>query len=48
MAAEAIREARELDAADFADVCIDTDDGNVAQVAKRVRTRTGGWPLLTR
>ena len=46
MAAEAIREAGELDAADFADLCIDTDNHNVAQVAKHIRTRTGGWPLL--
>ena len=46
-AAEAIREAGELDAADFADLCIDTDNHNVAQVARHIRTRTGGWPLLT-
>jgi hypothetical protein len=37
MAAEAIREAGELDAADFADLCIDTDHHNVAQVAGLVR-----------
>ena len=48
MAAEAVREARELDAADFADLCIDTDNHDVAQVAKQVRTQTGGWPELTR
>jgi len=47
MAAEAIREAGELDATDFADLCIDTDNHNVAQVAKHIRTRTGGWPQLT-
>lgn len=47
MAAEAIREAGELDAADFADLCIDTDDHTVAQVAKQVRAQTGGWPQLT-
>lgn len=46
MAAEAIREAGELDAADFADLCIDTDNHTVAQVAKHIRTRTGGWPHL--
>ena len=45
-AAEAIREAGELDAADFADLCIDADNRNVAQVAQDIRTRTGGWPLL--
>ena len=47
MAAAATREAGELDAADFADLCIDTDNHTVAQVAKEVRTRTGGWPQLT-
>jgi hypothetical protein len=46
MAAEAIREAGQLDAADFADLCIDTDNHNVAQVARQVRTRAGGWPRL--
>jgi len=48
MAAEAIRQAGELDTADFADLCIDTDNHNVAQVARHIRTRTGGWPALTR
>jgi hypothetical protein len=47
MAAEAISEARELDATDFADLCIDTDNHNVTQVARHIRARTGGWPLLT-
>jgi hypothetical protein len=47
MAAEAIRQARELGATDFADLCIDTDNHNVMQVAKHIRTRTGGWPQLT-
>jgi hypothetical protein len=47
MAAEAVREARELDTAGFADLCIDTDNHDVAQVAKQVRTQTGGWPQLT-
>jgi hypothetical protein len=46
MAAEAVREARELDAGDFADLCIDTDNDDVAQVAKHQRTQTGGWPQL--
>ena len=45
-AAEAIREASGLDAADFADLYIDTDNQNVAQVAQDIRTRTGGWPAL--
>jgi hypothetical protein len=44
--AEAIREAGELDAADFADLCVDTDNHDVAQVARQVRTRAGGWPRL--
>jgi hypothetical protein len=46
MAAEAIREAAEMDAADFADLCIDTDSQNVAQVAGHILTRTSGWPQL--
>jgi len=46
MADEAIREAGELDAADFADLCVDTDGHNVAQVARRVRAQAGGWPSL--
>jgi hypothetical protein len=45
-AAEAVREARELDAADFADLCVDTDDYNVRQLARQVRERAGGWPRL--
>jgi hypothetical protein len=43
-AAEAVREARELDAADFADLCVDTDGRKVRQI----RERAGGWPRLTR
>jgi hypothetical protein len=43
-AAEAIRQARELDAADFADICVDTDDYNVRQLARQVRQRAGSWP----
>jgi len=35
--AEAIREARELDAADFADLCVDTHDYNVRQSAAGTR-----------
>jgi hypothetical protein len=45
-AAEAVREARELDTADFADLCVDTDDYNVRQLARQVRERAGGWPRL--
>jgi hypothetical protein len=47
MAAEAIREADELDATDFANFCIDTDNHHVAQLATLIRTQTGGWPKLT-
>ena len=47
-AAEATREARELDAADFADLCVDTDDCSVRQLARQVREQAGGWPRLTR
>ncbi|MDR3034954.1 MAG: hypothetical protein LBV78_17935 [Kitasatospora sp.] len=47
MADEAIREAGQLDATSFADLCIDTDNHNVAQIARHIRTRTGGWPRLT-
>jgi hypothetical protein len=46
MAAEAVREAAEMDAADFADLCVDTDNQNVAQVARHILTRTSGWPRL--
>jgi hypothetical protein len=45
-AAEAIREASELDATDFADLCIDTDNQNVRQVAQHIRTQARGWPPL--
>jgi len=47
IAAEAIREAAELDATEFANFCIDTDNHNVAQLATLIRTQTGGWPRLT-
>ena len=47
-AAEAVREARELDAADFTDLCVDTDGYNVRQLARQVRQRAGGWPRLPR
>jgi hypothetical protein len=47
MAAEAIRDAAEMDATDFADLSIDTDNHNVVQVAQHIRMRTNGWPQLT-
>lgn len=46
-AAHAVREASELDATDFADLCIDTDDHNVRQLARHIRAQAGGWPPLT-
>ena len=41
-----VGEARELDAADV-DLCVDTDDYNVRQLARQIRDRAGGWPRLT-
>jgi hypothetical protein len=37
----------ELDATDFADLCVDTNNHNVAQAARQIRARTSGWPRLT-
>jgi hypothetical protein len=45
-AAEAIREAAALDAADLADLCIDTGKRNVGQLARQIRAQAGGWPQL--
>jgi adenylylsulfate kinase-like enzyme len=45
--AEVLREAAEVDASDFADVCIDTSGASVADVAGLVRRRCGGWPDRT-
>jgi len=41
---DALREAEELDRCSFADVCVDTDGLTVAEVARLVRERCGGWP----
>jgi adenylylsulfate kinase-like enzyme len=41
---DALREADELDASDFADFCVDTTGLTVPQVIERVRERSGGWP----
>jgi hypothetical protein len=41
---DALREAAELDRSSFADVCVDTDGLTVAEVARLVRERCGGWP----
>ncbi len=42
--ADALRDAEALDASDFAEVCVDTTGLPVAEVARLVRERTGGWP----
>ncbi|AIV32403.1 hypothetical protein NI25_01750 [Streptomyces sp. CCM_MD2014] len=41
---ELLREADALDAATFADTCVDTSDLPVNEVARHVEERTGGWP----
>jgi broad-specificity NMP kinase len=41
---DGLREAGALDASDVADVCVDVSGLSVAEVARRVRSRTGGWP----
>lgn len=41
---EAVAEAELLDLSDFADICLDTDGLTVAEVARMVRERAGGWP----
>jgi hypothetical protein len=46
MAAAAVREATELDAADFADLCVDTGDRSVRDVVRLIRARAGQWPQL--
>jgi hypothetical protein len=42
--AAALREAEELDRTSFADACVGTDGMTVAEVARLVRDRCGGWP----
>ena len=44
---DVLREADAMDASDFADVCVDTSALPVAEVARLVRERSGGWPVLT-
>jgi hypothetical protein len=39
-----LREAEDLDASTFADVCIDTTGLSAHEVARHVSERTGGWP----
>ncbi|MEU1784347.1 hypothetical protein ABZ553_00115 [Streptomyces sparsogenes] len=45
--ADALRNAEAMDAGDIADGCVDTSGLSVAEVARRVREETGGWPALT-
>lgn len=45
--AEVRRAAEAMDASDFADAWVDTTGLSVAEVARQVRSRTGGWPVLT-
>ena len=42
--AGALRQAEELDRTSFAGACVGTDDLTVAEVARLVRERCGGWP----
>jgi hypothetical protein len=42
--ADSLREAEELDRSSCADACVDTDGLTVAEVARLVRERCGGWP----
>ena len=42
--AGALRQAEELDPTSFADACVGTDGLTVAEVARLVRERCGGWP----
>jgi hypothetical protein len=41
---DALHRAEELDRSSFADACVDTDGLTVAEVARLVRERCGGWP----
>ena len=43
-AQDTVREAEELARTGIGDLCVDTDDLTVAEVAELVRARTGGWP----
>jgi adenylylsulfate kinase-like enzyme len=44
--AQVMREAADLDASRVGDVCVDTSGLAVAEVARRIRDRTDGWPRL--
>jgi adenylylsulfate kinase-like enzyme len=43
---QALEEAADLDAGSVGDLCVDTGGLTVAEVAMRVRERTGGWPVV--
>jgi adenylylsulfate kinase-like enzyme len=45
--AQVLREAADLDAATVTDLCVDTTGLTVTEVSRRVRSRAGGWPVLT-
>ncbi|MEV6039777.1 adenylyl-sulfate kinase [Nonomuraea sp. NPDC052116] len=42
---QAIADAEALERTDFADVCVDTDGLSIAEAARTVLARAGGWPL---
>jgi hypothetical protein len=46
LAADAAREAADLDEADFADLRVDTGHRSVKHVARLIRDLAGGWPQL--
>lgn len=43
---DALRDAGDMDASGVADVCVDTSGLPVTEVARLVRKRSGGWPVL--
>jgi adenylylsulfate kinase-like enzyme len=45
---DVLLESGALDASDFADTCVDIGTLPVAEVARLVRTRCDGWPVLAR
>ena len=45
---DVLLESDALDASDFADTCVDTGARPVAEVARLVRARCDGWPVLAR
>lgn len=44
--ADVLQEAADLDASGIGDLCVDTGSLSVADVARRVRAQTGGWPVM--